>query len=200
MTPAEFDADFYLVGNRLLVQQSVTPGTPEATAPGVRGKIGRGSFSVSGDVDFPSYQLGGPDPRRVPPEPRIWTPWTSCSPGFLAVKLSGQVQVRTAPGGGPVIETADGHPLVVSEGTVGVPQGAVPLVAAFSLPQPPQLQVRAVVGDKLWFRYATVYNVQALLQPGPPDAAPPTGYLDVGGKLSGEGVTLHGEVESQRGR
>lgn len=51
MRPALFDADVYLDGSRILLTADRSPAGPGAP-PGIRGKMGSGAFSISGEIEL----------------------------------------------------------------------------------------------------------------------------------------------------
>lgn len=185
MSPAQYDADLHLVGRRILVQKSADESSPEFRLPGVRGRIGAGTFSIGGEVILPdslteialaTYDLT-----------LDLTAVELVIPEFITAKLGGRLLLVNSENGGPLLRTAEGAPLVVSQGKIGVPPATTGLVSATAPPFAPELQIRVVAGEGLSFEYKPV---QAEIQPGPGT------YVEIGGRLTAAEVRVGGEVRS----
>jgi hypothetical protein len=188
MTPAQFDADVHLADMKIVVQKSADPASPDFRLPGLRGHIGDGPISVSGDITLPSaLTLSGLSRSRFNLTADL-DPIDLVIPDFITAKLNGQLLLRNSENGGPLLRTAEGAPLILAHGTVGIPPVGVRLTPTVSLSLAPELKVRALAGDDLRFRYRPVEAVIA-----------PASFVDIGGRLSRQEVTLHGEVRSGKG-
>jgi hypothetical protein len=191
MIPAEFDADLHLVGRRLLVQQSADESSPGFRLPGVRGHLGGGVFSARGIVTLPeSYSLSAAQYDLT----LDLDPVDLVIPKFLTAKLGGKLHLVNSEKGGPFLRTDESAPLVVSSGTIGVPQEGARLITATAFPFSPELQVRLVAGPGLSFRDKPV---EAEILPGL--GPTPATYVDLGGRLAAADLTVHGEVRSATG-
>ena len=196
MTAAQFDAEFHLAGGKLIVQKSAEEGSPDSKVAGIRGHLGSGEFTVSGDVTLPpSYALADLPKSRFNLTADL-DPVDLVIPDFITAKLHGRLLLRNAESGEPLLENAAGAPLVMSAGNIGVPPSTASFAPANPLPFAPKLAVRVVAGNDLWFRYKPV---DALLQPSNPADAQPASYVDIGGKLTVPEVTVYGEVRSRKG-
>jgi len=99
------------------------------------------------------------------------------------------------------VESGEHRPLVVSEATFGLPKGELAAPAGGG-PFAPDVDARVLVGEDVWFRYGAAKRpTEIRVNPGVvPEEGEPTGYLDVGGKLSAAGLSLDGEFESSQGQ
>jgi hypothetical protein len=197
MTPATFDADVYLVGNKLSLQDGAGP---EGTAPGIRGKMGSGTFSVIGDVLVTEPKLEGWHENRFDIRADFRRAQVSV-PGALDLKLDGSVVLTDDEQGEAVLRTEEGAPLVVSDGQVGIPEK--PLTAPSPPPLlAPRVEVRVLVGENVWFRQGSPRRpTQMRITPGrESEEGEPSGYLDLRGRLTADDLLLHGEFESSEGQ
>lgn len=200
-----FDADLYLkpdlLGSRLLVAQE--PDAPELgpELPGIRGTVGRGSFAIWGDVLV----------RALPPAEWHRNHFNlTCSldgvelhiRDFVSARLDGALRLITSEAGGPVLETPDSQPIIISHANFGLPRELPSMSSAPDFPFAPRVDVRIIVGPEVWFRLGPeVRTTRFLIRPAePPPARAATGYLDIGGRLHRDALTLDGRVESERGQ
>jgi hypothetical protein len=113
---------------------------------------------------------------------------------LLLINDGDDVVLTTAKGDPPRDE-----PLVVSNTEMGIPK------AEFGGPPSPMhlapaVRVRVLVGHDVWFRYGARRATEIKVEPGRvPEEGRPTGYLDIGGRASAEGLTLVGEFRSKEG-
>ena len=205
MVPAEFDADIYLAGNRLRLEDGRGETGPEA-GPGIRGRMGSGEFSVGGDVVLKEWSLEGWRRNRFDITAELDGAQVVI-PGFFEMKVDGLLALRNDPDTGEAVlttvdvESGEHRPLVVSEATFGLPKGELAAPAgggSFA----PEVDVRVLVGEDVWFRYGAAKRpTEIRVDPGNvPEEGEPTGYLDLDGKLSAEGLSLDGELESRQGQ
>jgi hypothetical protein len=201
MEPARFDADIYLQHGRLYLRDGLGPSGP---SPGVRGTMGSGEFSVSGDVGL-GRQAGG----QWHPAFHVTTDFRRAQvaiPGLFDVKVTGALDLRNDAEGRPLLTTEQGEPpvhrpLVISDGTVTLEkiQGAK---SNLGLPFPPELKFRLAVGDNVWFQRGSEQRPTRIRVEPARTAEDGTlrGYLDIGGTMTAPGVTLAGEFESHEGQ
>lgn len=197
MEPFVFDANLHLRGQRLyLTQEAPQPGQAPSTAPGVRGRAGRGAFVARGELDL----------AYLSPETRaadgIWATIELDDaqlsvPDVVDGSLSGRLELRHNPETGrPVLMTPDApepQPLVLSHAVLGLPRGRVGLApgAAFRLPL--DLAVQVSVGEEVRFRYGAGRRPTEIV------LDPCTSSLTLGGPVSAEGVRVEAEAHSQSG-
>jgi hypothetical protein len=200
MLPAVFDADFYLVGDRILIYDRKN-GNPNERRPGIRGQMGQGTFTVEGEMVL----------REMSPA-RWQENWfdMTCTlsqlelvfPGIATGRLGGTLLLANSMQNGlALLTTPEDEPLVVSHAVLGIPRaGQIPSVGAS--PFSPKVDVRVLVGEEVRFRYGPeqrpteVKFDRGQAEPG----QSPTGYVDLGGQLSAQGLTLNGMVESHEGQ
>ncbi len=197
MTPAVFDANLYLEGNRISLRDGAGANGPE---PGIKGKLGEGNFAVSGDVLI----------NRLKPEEWRWNYFNIKTdfekaqvklPGVVDLQLEGSLLLTNDESGEAILKTKPGSPLKVSDGQVEIPQ--TPLAAPTPAPLiAPRIDVRVLVGEKVWFRQGAPRRpTQIKIAPGDePAEGEPSGYLDLKGKLTAEELLLKGEFESTEGQ
>ena len=205
MVPAEFDADIYLAGNRLRLEDGGGETGPEA-GPGIRGTMGSGKFSVGGDVVLTEWSLERWQKNRFDITAELDGTQVAL-PGFFDMKVDGRLALRNDPDTGEAVlttvdkESGQHRPLVVSEATFGLPKGELAAPAGGG-PFAPEVDVRVLVDENVWFRYGAARRpTEIRIDPGNvPEEGEPTGYLDLGGKLSAAGLSLDGEFESSKGQ
>jgi len=203
MVPARFDVDLYLVGPVVHIREG---GGPGGWMPGIRGTMGAGTFSVSGDIAL--GKLSGSE-WHWEPAFGVTTEFDQAQvsiPGLFDVKVNGAVSLRNDETGKALLTTLAGkppthQPLVISDGTVTLEQFLVAksrLGGLFA----PELDVRLVIGDNVWFQRGSVQRPTRIrvesARTGDDGAL--RGYLDIGGTMTAPGVTLAGEFESHEGQ
>jgi len=200
LTPAEFDADIYLAGNKILLQDG--EGRQGAGAePGVRGKLGQGAFSVGGEVVLTTLRLK--DWNRNTFDVRLELDNAGLSfREFVQTRLNGALVLTNDPKSGEaLVMSPPGNPILVSDATIGLPKAEFP----HGEPSPilgPGVNVRLLVGENVKFRHGSDRRpTEIVVSPGSvPDKGAPTGYLDLTGNLSAKGLRLEGEIESTEGQ
>ncbi len=197
MTPAVFDADLYLEGNRVSLRDGAGAEGPE---PGIRGKLGAGTFTVSGEVFI--SRLKPEEWRRNHFNIKAYFERAQVAlPGVVDLKLDGSLLLANDEAGEAVLRTEKGAPLVVSEGQVGIPQ--TPLAAPSPAPLlAPRIDVRLLVGENVWFRHGSPRRpTQFRITPGQGSAeGEPSGFLDLKGTLTPEELLLNGKFDSTEGQ
>ncbi len=192
MVPAEFDADAYLLARRLVLGSSAEGGSGDA-APGLRGHLGAGDFTVRGEIILPETpSTTNLALSRADLQADLHTLDLNL-PGLVTAKLNGQLLLGNDPETGVIqLSTPRGHPLVLSKGQLGVPE-SVPAAAstAWALPVTPELDLHLVTGPDLKFNYSSAY---ASIHTGIKDGA-----LEVTGALSDAGSRVHGQVSANGG-
>ena len=201
MAPARFDVDVYLEDGRVYLRDGLGPDGP---GPGIRGTMGSGEFSVSGDVGF-GRQAGG----QWHPAFNVTTDFRRAQvsiPGLFDVKVTGALDLSNDAEGRAVLTTEGGEPpvqrpLVISDGTVSLEQmqGAKSNLA---LPFPPELKVLLAVGDNVWFQRGSQQRPTRIrIEPArTTEDGALRGYLEIGGTMTAQGVDLAGEFESREGQ
>ncbi len=188
MTPAQFDADVFLLGRRLLVRNSPQE-MPGPAVPGIRGRLGKGNFTVAGEVLLPERLTLESLPYSVANLQADLDPLDLDLPGFIDAQLAGRLLLDNDPTTGRMrLATAAGQPLIVSHGSLGAPEAGLPPSAPFVLPAPPSLDLTVVAGPDLTFRYSPV------------QAAVSRATLHLTGRFTPADVVLQGEAESTQGR
>jgi len=205
MVPAEFDADIYLEGNRLRLEDGGGETGPEA-GPGIRGRMGSGTFSVGGEVVLREWSLEGWQRNRFDIRAELDGAQVAM-PGFFDMKVEGQVALRNDPETGEAVlttvevESGEHRPLEVSEATLGLPKGqlAAPTGAGLFAPK---VEARVVVGEEVWFRYGAAKRpTEIRIDPGGVgEEGELTGYLDLEGRLNASELKVKGEFESTKGQ
>jgi hypothetical protein len=206
MTPAVFNAYLELSERTLYIEEITTQG-PLATTPGVVGTLGGGRFTVTGTIEFPSFrltELGQAKYDLTIDLGAARAPVGLEIKDFLSVKLAGRlrvlngtVEVDDHQFTGPVLQTEKGHPVIVSNGWVGVPpKGQRILSQGLSLGAPLLADLLLLAGPGLRFEYGPVKAVAAV---GGPTVDPTTGYLYARGPLTAQDLTLNGRFDSHSG-
>jgi len=200
MVPAVFDADFYLVGKRLLLHDR-NGATASEPGPGIRGKMGSGSFAVAGEVLLRELKPSGWDRNQFQVDCELHGV-DLVLPEMVNAKLDGRLLLTNSPKSGrALLTTAPGKPLALSHATLGMPRHVrllgreIPLFA-------PEVEVRVLVGERVRFRCgAEGRPTEIKLDPGRAiPEKPASGYLDIGGELSAHGLTLEGQLEAHEGQ
>jgi hypothetical protein len=201
MAPASFDVDVYLQHGRVYLRDGQGPGGP---GPGIRGTMGSGQFSVGGEVGF-ARRAGS----QWYPTFDVTTEFSNAQvsvPGLFDIKVTGELDLRNDAAGRPLLTTrrgdsAEGGPLVISDGTATLEHLPV-AQSGFGGLFAPELDVRLAVGDNVWFQRGSVQRLTRIrVEPARiAEDGTPRGYLDIGGTMTGPGVTLAGEFESKEGQ
>lgn len=209
MSPATFDADFYLRGDRLLITRQAPEEGSGDREPGVRGRMGEGSFSIEGEVELAALAAGDLDGTRFD---------VTCTlddigvviGDFLSAQVRGTLLLTNDEAGLPLLTTAESagaegarrrEPVVVSHAVIGIPPRGSALAPPAALPVAPAVQVRMLLGEDVRFRYGAPRRpTEIKIDPGSePAEGPATGYLDIGGVASPAGLTLDGHAETHEG-
>ncbi len=199
MVPAEFDAHMYLRDNRIILQDGEHEDGSGA-GPGITGKMGSGSFKIGGQAELRAADLEESQEAPIDITAKLEGLEVTV-PGMVDMRVDGDLRLTNDPETGePLLMTEAGRPLVVSEATLGVPK-ELPSAAGAGLEIGPKVRVRVLVGEKVWFRYGSPRRPTEIeVAPGgESDEGEPTGYLDLGGRATAEGLTLVGEFESKQG-
>jgi hypothetical protein len=177
MQPAVFDADVYLVGNRLILRDGGGPDS-ELAIPGIQGSLGSGAFEVGGEIVLRELSPARWDRNRFDVTAEFRQAQVVMG-SFLDLQVSGVLALRNDPTTGrPRLTTP--RDLLVSEATLGLPDETLGAPSG-EMPFTPDVEARLLVGEI-------------------PQEGEPTGYLDIGGRLSADGLTLDGEARSSEGR
>jgi hypothetical protein len=191
MTPAEFNADVFLRGRRLVLRGSPGP-APGPEIPGIRGKMGGGTFSVTGEVVLPEYPTIKNLPFSRAEVRAALDPLTLDIPNFARAQLSGELVLGNNPKTGRLqLATPPGRPLTLANGTITAPPAQQRLVFAAALPVAPDLDIHLAAGEKLRFTYPSIAQISALIQ---------RAEVDITGQLQAQLAEWHGEAESRQGR
>lgn len=199
ITPAKFEVEARLLGNTLSLYS--TPDDPTAPEqPGIRGTLGSGTFTVGGKVALKHLRLAEWQRNRCDLTARFEAARVAL-PSAFDLQLDGSVVLKNAAGGETVtLATSPGSPLVVSNGTIGVPAVKRPPRRPNLIPMP-ALETRLVVGENVRFEHGSKrHPTRIRMQPyGVTEDGVEAGYLDLGGRLSGSAVTLDGVFASAGG-
>jgi autotransporter translocation and assembly factor TamB len=198
MQPAVFDADVYLVGNRLILRDGGGPDS-ELAIPGIQGSLGSGAFEVGGEIVLRELSPARWDRNRFDVTAEFRQAQVVMG-SFLDLQVSGVVALRNDPTTGrPRLTTP--RDLLVSEATLGLPDETLGAPSG-EMPFTPDVEARLLVGQNVVFRYGSDQRpTEIRITPGEiPQEGEPTGYLDIGGRLSADGLTLDGEARSSEGR
>lgn len=214
MSPAAFDADFYLRGDRLLITRQAPEEGVEDPEPGVRGRMGEGTFSIEGEVELASLAAGQPDGTRFDVR-CVLDDIEVVIADFLSARVRGTLLLTNDEAGRPLlttVESADAEdasgegarrrePVVVSHAVIGIPPRDSALAPPAALPFSPAVEVRMLLGEEVRFRYgASRRPTEIKIDPGRELAeGSATGYLDIGGVASAAGLTLDGQAETHEG-
>ena len=208
MTPVVYDADLYLVGDR------VSLGSPEAEGPekyGIRAALGSGQLLVGGSVQGSGLAPAHWAENRFDLAAELRQAEVALPAGLGRTRLEGRLElVNSAETSRPTLRTPPGQPIVVSQAELSLPTGQAREPWALALPFSPDLQVRVVTGEGVWLRHGSPSRPTAVeVEPATASAVTDaglsgpgngkSGYLDIGGTLSPSGVTLDGRFTSHRG-
>ncbi len=203
MTPVEFDADIYLRGNRVLIEDVTEEGD---TRPGVRGEMRPGTFFVDGHAEIAHWDPGKWEENQFDVRLKLDDAHVVL-PDLIDAKVDGSVRLTRDPDTvGALLTTRRrggvGHdPLVVSDAVLGVPEVEVSKLHG-EPPFSPALDVMVLVGENVWFHYGSTRRPTKIeVTPGnlTEKGESTTGYLHVGGTATAEGVKLAGKFESEKG-
>ncbi|MFB3882652.1 MAG: translocation/assembly module TamB domain-containing protein [Armatimonadota bacterium] len=203
MEPIRFDADLHARAGTLYLTDGAGPTGPN---PGLRGTMGAGSFTVGGTIGLGQLAMGE----------WSWVPRYDVTatfdraeiaiPRLFRLTVDGQLDLTNDPAGHPLITTVRGdpptqHPLTISDATVTFEQPERFRSTTGNL-FAPRLDVQLQVGSNVWVRRGGGQRPTAILVDPARAAAGvlTSGYLNIGGIMTGEGVTLEGEFESHQGQ
>ncbi|MBE9565885.1 MAG: translocation/assembly module TamB domain-containing protein, partial [Proteobacteria bacterium] len=209
MSPAAFDADCYLRGDRLLIARQAPEEGPGAREPGVRGRMGEGTFSIEGEVELASLAAGRPDGTRFDVRCALDDIEVVIA-DFLSAQVRGTLLLTNDEAGGPLLTTVESvdaegarrrEPVVVSHAVIGIPPSGSALTPPAALPVSPTVQVRMLLGEEVQFRYGAPRRATGIEIDRGRELADgsATGYLDIGGVASPAGLTLDGQAETHEG-
>jgi hypothetical protein len=203
MDPIRFNADLHAEGGTLYLKDGAGP---TGSSPGIHGTMGSGKFTAGGTVTLGNFFMGQ----------WSWGPSFDITANFDDAEVSIRDLFDLTVDGAVMLKNdAEGQPLITTEQRD--PPAQRPLVisdAAVSLQQPegfrsnlgglfaPRLNVQLAVGSNVWLRRGSEQRPTKILF-DPARTAPDgtrSGYLDIGGIMTGQGVTLDGEFESRQGQ
>lgn len=200
MAPITYDLDAYLQGNQLILGR---PGEDGEERVGLRAQVGDGKLEAGGYVELLALRPDEWEKNRFRLSARLEAARLRL-PGFGEARLDGVLELGTQPDTGrPILRTPEQHPVVVSDAELSLSTvGKRPpwrLAPLFS----PDLRVRIAAGDNVWLRHGSRDRPTAVhVEPAGPSRfieGTETGYLDIGGALALDKLTLDGRFESQRG-
>jgi len=183
MTPIVFDADLQMLADTLSVSIAPAAGQPP-------GEAQTKGFSVKGQIEIRSLSLANLAESRFDVRAEL-NQAGLVIPGLVNGKLDGVLRLTNDPG--PMLETDENAPMVLSHAELGMPRGRLTLAPLGLLPFAAGLRARVTVGEDVRFRYGGGSRPTDIrLEPG--------GYLAVEGPLTAAGIDVRGRVWSREGR
>jgi hypothetical protein len=203
MDPIRFNADLHAEGGTLYLKDGAGP---TGSSPGIHGTMGSGKFTAGGTVTLGNFFMGQ---WSWGPSFDITANFDDAEvsiPDLFELTVNGQVKLENDAEGQPLITTEQDdppaqRPLVISDAIVSLqqPEGFRSNLGGLFAPK---LDVRLEVGSNVWLRRGSDQRPTKILF-DPTRTAPDgtrSGYLDIGGIMTGQGVTLDGEFESRQGQ
>ncbi|MBN1462021.1 MAG: AsmA family protein, partial [Armatimonadetes bacterium] len=149
MEPAVFDADMYLLGNRLILRDGAGPES-EIVIPGIRGSLGTGAFTVGGEVVLRDLVPSRWDRNRFDVRAEFHQAQVVLG-SFLDAQISGSAVLKSdATTGRARLITPEKEPLVVSEARLGLPKEGFSGPSG-ELPFAPEVNARILAGENVVF-------------------------------------------------